>query len=71
MFLGGSASNLQGWQTEVVRRTGGLTQGFIDVYYHSNKNRKYRYIYLHIYVYSCIYENRYMCIYIYICIYTL
>lgn len=40
--LGGKSENLQGYRIQILKRTGGLNIGIIDVFYYSTKNKRYR-----------------------------
>jgi len=41
-FLGGSPDHLKGWKIQVVKRTGGLTLGLIEIFYFSHRGKKFR-----------------------------
>lgn len=42
LFLGGSQEHLKGWKVQVLKRTGGLTLGIVEVFYFSNRGKKFR-----------------------------
>jgi len=39
---GGSTHELQGWRVQVLKRTGGLTLGLLDVFYYNNRGKRFR-----------------------------
>ncbi|CAM6000090.1 unnamed protein product [Sphagnum balticum] len=41
-FLGGKPGCLKNWRSAVIKRTGGLSQGLLDVYYFNPRNKKFR-----------------------------
>ena len=41
-FLGGTAGCLENWSVQVIKRSGGLSEGIVDVYYYNPKDKKFR-----------------------------